>query len=86
MTEEHSATIWLPFDKQGNAKVVLQSIIEKLQKIHDLLPHDNKMRLHGNGHYINLTGDKALMELLEKHDLLSIPNHSRRTRSRFSSP
>jgi hypothetical protein len=86
MTEEHSATIWLPYDNQGNVKATLQSIIEKLQKIHDVLPHDNKMRLNGNGHYINMTGDKASMELLKKQDLLSMPNHGRRTRSRFASP
>jgi hypothetical protein len=55
-----------------NHIALLEDAIAQLQKIHDLLPNDNTVDLHGDCHYICITGEKSLIETLEKNNLVKI--------------
>lgn len=49
--------------------------IEKLRKIHDLLPDNNTVNLAGDCHYISITGEQSVIETLEKNGLVTV-DHS----------
>ena len=51
---------------------LLKFAIAKLQSVHDLLPDDNTLDIHGDTHCIFVNGKKSLIELLVQHDLVRI--------------
>ena|SRR5438132_6350935 len=94
MSETISATINLPYFKQGddlhaclvkkndgtidtkaslrNHIDLLQDVIAQLQAIHDLIPDQNKFDIHGDTHFIQITGDQHLIEHMAQNKLVTI--------------
>ena len=51
---------------------LLESVIEHLKSINDLIPDTNTCSLYGDTHYISIEGDERIIDQLVSHDLAQI--------------
>lgn len=51
---------------------LLESAINQLQKIHNMIPDMNTCTLHGNTHYIGIEGDERIIKELADNKLVII--------------
>ncbi len=55
---------------------LLQAAIDHVQKICDFMPVNNNLTLHGDTHYVSLSGEPEVIERLAKFDLVTLDEYA----------